>query len=108
MNNRNYPVSMFVMGIILNSLKLWWLLAISILFFTIKLFTPLPSIIPYVILIIWLIIAVIKQFGYTNIMLESTDNEEFNILKDKMFTNKQTGYKNVIDAVNEIIDKSKT
>jgi len=89
MNKRKYPFSLFVMGTFLNLIRLWLGFIVVIILLIICLVNP--------------IVPIIKQLRDKNILLSHFDNEETDELLDKMFADNSKGYKNVTDAVDEII-----
>lgn len=104
MNKRKYPFSMFCMGTILNLIKLWPYYIVAIIFSIIHLFNPIvPIEIPILLIGISIIIAMLQEFRQIKILLSHFEDEETNDLLDKMFSDNSKGYKNVIEAVDEII-----
>lgn len=107
MNNRKYPTSLFVFGLILNLMKTWYLAVVS---FLIYIFSNISSLIPFWLpimsLCVWLVLAFIKQLKYRKTILTKSDNEEINNLWDKVFdTNNPNWRKTLIDDVNETIEQ---
>jgi hypothetical protein len=100
---RKYPGSMFIMGIVLGLLKKWYILLLVILLFIVRVFAPdIPSFLPFVILAVYLIWAIVTQLKYRSTILNMKPGDN---MLDKMFANNDSGYRNVIDTVNEIIEK---
>lgn len=92
------------MGTILNLIRLWQCFIVVIILCIIRLVNPIvPIAIPIVFIGILVLIAIMQQFRNRKILLSHFENEETNELLDKMFVDNSKGYKNVTDAVNEII-----
>ena len=109
MNHRKYPLSMFMMGVVLELVRLWYVLAVALLLFLISLFVPaMPIVIPVLLLFVWMVWAILKQLKNKKEVLNMNVDEETNALLDKMFTDNHGGYQNVIDAVSEIIEENET
>ncbi|MCL1872900.1 MAG: hypothetical protein FWF85_02150 [Clostridiales bacterium] len=106
-NKRKYPISLFIMGLVFNFLKNWPITVAVLLLFIIRLFLPaIHIIIPLILLIALLVFAVIKELIQMKNVLNMNPNEEANELLDKMFPSTNPSYKNVIKAVDEIIEKN--
>lgn len=104
MNKRKYPFSMFFMGTILNLIRLWSGFIIVIILFIICTVNPIvPIAIPIALTGLLVLIAIIQQYRNRKIMLSHFNNDETNELLDKMFADNSKGYKNITDAVDEII-----
>lgn len=104
MNKRKYPISMFIMGTILNLFKLWQCFIVVIILFIICRVKPaLPITIPIVMTGILILIAMLQQFRARKILLSPAENKEADELLDKMFADNSKGYKNVTDAVDEVM-----
>lgn len=107
MKSRKYPLSMFITGVVLELIKMWYFLVLTILIFLVRLFiSGISIVIPFVALTAWVVMAIIRQFKNKRTILNMNGDEDTNNLLDKMFTDNYRGYKNIIDSVNEIIEKS--
>ncbi len=108
MSKRKYPFSMFCMGTILNLFKMWPCFIVVIIVAIICLVKPvIPIAIPLVLLGILVLTAIIKQYKNKKILLSHFEDKKADELLDKMFSNNSKGYKNVTDAVDDIINNYK-
>ena len=110
---RKYPWSMFFMDVIIFLLKTWYASIVIIFIFILRLIMlDIPLAIVPILVIVWVILAITRAVIHKNALLNMNPNEETNALLDKMFANNDKGYKNVVEAVDEIIkeynDKSNT
>lgn len=104
MNKRKYPTSMFIMGTILNLIKIWYcFIAVIIVFIICRIKPAVPITLPFVMIGILILIAIFQQFRNRKVLLSDCGNEENNESLDKMFADNSKGYKNVKDAVDELI-----
>ena len=103
---RKYSASMFIMGTILELIKLRSLLLVTLILLIASFFIePLPALVSFLIFATCVVIAIVKQIGQRNAILTMNPNEEASNLLDKMFADNDKGYRNVIDAVDEIIEQ---
>jgi len=101
MEDRKYPTSLFISGLILKIIKRWYLLAIALLLFIIRLFVPsLPILLPAVILLFCIAIAFIEQLAMRSVAMKSEDD-----VFDKLFgaSGSADWRSNVTNMVNEKI-----
>ena len=106
---RKYPLSLFIMGTLLELIKAWYILALILLLIILRAFySKIPVFILVALFAVWFALAVFRQIRNRKILIntDSTD-EETNDLIDKMFKDNGRGYKNVVDAVNEVIEKNR-
>ena len=81
MSKKRYPISLFMMGVFLNLFSNYLLLLLLIISLIVKILIPsIPILIPLVITAIWIAWAIIKQFRYMKLILESDEP-----LFDRMF-----------------------
>jgi len=107
MGKRKYPVSMFIMGVVLNLIKSWYVFILVIIsFLTCIFFYRALVIVPVVLIFVWFTVAIIKQLQYGKAALNFNGDEETNALFNKMFADNSRGYENVIDIVAESIEKN--
>ena len=65
MKKRKYPSSLFILGIIINLIRSWYILAATIFFFILRAFNEnFPAWIPLTTLALWFLYAIIKQFSF--------------------------------------------
>ena len=105
MNERKYLWSMFITGIIIYLLGIWYLPVLAILLYLVRLF--IHDIFIWIVLfplIIWIIWAISKQIYYSKAIIKMNPDDD---LLNKMFLNNCKGYKNVIESVQAIIDKKR-
>lgn len=108
MDKRKYPFSMFLMGTILNLIKLrYCFIPVIILFILCWIKEYISIMIPFATLGCLLFIAIFQQFRIRKGLLSGCGKEENRELLDKMFADNSKGYSNVIDAVDEIIRNQK-
>ena len=106
MKHRKYPLSMTIMDIIYFLIKKWFLVVGTILLFIIRIFMPeIPVALPVLLLVGLLAFAVVDALKQKKALLEMNPNEETSDLLNKMFADNNLGYKNIINAVDEIIEK---
>ena len=83
---RKYPFSMFVISVIINIIKLWYIIvAAAILFIIGYYFCFACMIIAIVLTAAVLIIAIAKQTAVVRTIKSDSENEKFNNLLDEMF-----------------------
>jgi hypothetical protein len=103
MEKRKYPMSIFIMGVVVCLFRTWYILAITIFIYFVSLFHPDTSTrIALIPLIVWIFLAIIKQLIYRKTLLSMNPDDD---LFNKMFADNDKGYKNVTQAVDEIISK---
>lgn len=109
---RRYPISLFLMGLLLNLGKFIWIALIGIVFLVIGFMgNSVCTTIGVVIMILYVLICLIQQIVYVVVFYQKGDNAEFNSFLDMAFTKNDPGGKNrssrqrVIDHVNEIIEE---
>lgn len=108
MSKRKYPFSMFCIGTILNLFRMWPYFIIVLIAAIICLVNPvIPIAIPFVLLGLLILIAILQQYKNKKILLSRFEDEKTDELLDKMFPNNAKGYKNVTDAVDDIINNKK-
>lgn len=106
MNRRKYPFSMLIMDFILFLIKRWHLLVGIIFLFILRIFIPeIPVALPLLLLAGLFGFLVIEVLKHKKALLEMNPNQETNELLDKMFADNNLGYKNIINAVDEIVQK---
>ena len=94
------------MDVIIFLLKTWYVPIVIIFILILRLIMPdIPIVIVPILGTVWIMSAITKAIIHKNALLNMSPNEETNALLDKMFANNDKGYKNVIEAVNEIIDE---
>jgi len=104
---RKYPTSMFIMGIIIELFKMRMLLLVAVIFLLAQFFIEqIPILAPLLIFAVCIVIAIFRQIKQRNAMLTMNPNAETNDLINKMFADNDKGYKNIIDAVDEIIEQN--
>ena len=104
---RKYPTSMFIMGIVIELFKMRIVLLIAIILLLAQFFIEqIPALIPLLIFAICIIVAILKQMKQRNAILTMNPNDEANDLINKMFADNNRGYRNIIDAVDEIIEQN--
>ena len=95
---------MFVMGFLLELMKRFPLLLLAVVLFITHIFVPeLPLFVPLLILGIWFAWAFIAEMKIRARVLTIDANPSSNELLDKMFADNGKGYRNSVDAVNEIV-----
>ena len=104
---RKYPSSLFIMGIFLNLLKTWYILLLAIFLLIAVFIGEMSILVPVAILVVWIVVAIVVQLRYRKIALTLSPNENVNDIFDSMFADNDKGYRNVIDTINDIIDKDK-
>lgn len=98
---------MFVVGLFFKLIKIWFILALAILLFVLLIFVPeMPIAIPCAVLILWFALAIIQQCKDVRTLLHMNGNDSTNDLLDEMLKDNNKGYRNVVDAVNEIIERN--
>lgn len=107
MLKRKYPSSLFIMGIFLNLLKTWYILLLAIFLLIAVFIGEMSILVPVAILVVWIVVAIVVQLRYRKIALTLSPNENVNDIFDSMFADNDKGYRNVIDTINDIIDKDK-
>jgi len=104
---RKYPTSMFIMGIVIELFKMRIVLLIAIILLLAQFFIEqIPALIPLLVFAICIIVAILKQMKQRNAILTMNPNDEANDLINKMFADNNRGYRNIIDAVDEIIEQN--
>jgi len=104
---RKYPTSMFIMGMIIELFKMRMILLIAAILLLAQFFIEqLPILAPILIFAACIVIAIFKQIKQRNAMLTMNPNDETNDLINKMFADNDKGYINIIDAVDEIIERN--
>ena len=98
MAKRKYPPSLFVVGLVLNMIKTFYILLLAIGFFIARAFVPtIPLFVPLFILAFWVITAlVIQTVMVIRVLKIEPDNEDV----DRMFGGRR---EDVINFVNEKI-----
>jgi len=95
------------MGIFLNLLKTWYILLLAIFLLIAVFIGEMSILVPVAILVVWIVVAIVVQLRYRKIALTLSPNENVNDIFDSMFADNDKGYRNVIDTINDIIDKDK-
>jgi len=104
---RKYPTSMFITGIVIELFKMRIVLLIAIILLFAQFFIEQISIlIPLIIFAICIVVAIFKQMKQRNAILTMNPNDEANDLINKMFADNNRGYRNIIDAVDDIIEQN--
>jgi MFS superfamily sulfate permease-like transporter len=100
LKKRKYPLSFFIMGIIMDLIRTWYILVLGLLVFLVRIFIPnVPSVIFPILLVIWVAHAIVNQLRVRHISL----NDES---LGKMFEdNGKTASENIIEGVSELIEK---
>jgi len=99
-------MSIFIMGIFIWLYTRWYILLLAILVFILRAFIPnIPIAIPLILLAIWIVWAIITSLKNRSSVLNMDSNDD---LINKMLADNDKGYRNIVDAVNEVIDKNKT
>jgi len=105
MKRRKYPLILFVMGIIIELFRKWFILIplMVLLFFP----AVITITIPILLLIALVSFAVTKTLKYRKTILNAEPNKEASDMLDEIFADNNKGYKNIIEVVDELIDKRK-
>ena len=104
---RKYPASLFVMGVFLELFRLRLILLLVVLLLTAGIFIPdIPLAVSGLLFVVCLTIAIFKQIRQRNTITTMNPHAEANDLLNKMFADNDKGYRNVIDAVDEIIKRN--
>lgn len=108
---RKYPISLFVMGLLLNFGKFIWIGLIGGVFLLIGFFgNDICRTIGVAVLGLYVLICLIQQIIYVITFYQTSDNPDMNSFLDTAFTKNDPSGKNrsshqrVIDHVNEIIE----
>ena len=106
MKPRKYPFSMVIMDMVFFLIRRWRFVVGIILLFIVRIFIPqIPVALPLLLLSALLFVTVVEALRHKKALLEMNPNEETSELLDKMFADNNLGYKNIINAVDEIIEK---
>jgi hypothetical protein len=94
------------MGVVIELLKMRMILLVAIILLIAQIFIePLPAFVPILIFAACFAVALFNQIKQRNAILTMNPHDEANDLLNKMFADNDKGYKNVIDAVDEIIER---
>jgi len=103
---RKYPASMFIMGVIIELFRLRLQLLVAVILLIASFFIEqLPVLTSFLIFAVCVVVAIVKQMRQRKAILTMNPNHNANDLLDKMFADNDNGYRNVIDAVNEVIEQ---
>ena len=104
---RKYPLGLFIIGVFNNLIITWYIPLLAILLFVLHIFIRrMPILIPLAVLIVWIVVAIILQMRIRKTALSMSANEGFNDFMDRvLIDNGSKWHKNVIDTVNNIIDR---
>ena len=104
MNKRKYPWSMFITGIIIYLIKTWYLPVLTLILILVRLFIfDIFILIALIPLIIWILWAILRQVLDSKAIINMKPDDD---MLNKMFADNNKGYKNVIESVEEIIEKN--
>jgi len=97
--NRKYPMSMFLFGVINNLITKWYIILLAIVVLLLRIPLPgIPVFVPFIILGILLIYAVIEQTWYRKAVL-NLHGESVDEFLDQAFADNGKGFRNIINAV---------
>ena len=86
MNNRKYPVSLFIIGLITNFLfHFFWLFIPAVILLIVGIWVKLCGYIALTLLVIDLILSVVEQIRIRNTFLNDSDNPQFKEFQDIFF-----------------------
>jgi len=94
---RKYPLSIFLIGIIIELIKRWYFPLLA-LFFTI--IPNISAVIPTILLSIWVILGVVTQLIYVFMFINMDPDDES---LDRMLMDNGRGYENIVDEVLDIM-----
>lgn len=83
MNNRKYPVDLFIIGLITNFLfHFFWLFIPAVILLIVGIWVKLCGYIALTLLVIDLILSVVEQIGIRNTFLKDSDDPQFKEFQD--------------------------
>ena len=107
MNNRKYPLGLFIAGIFMNLIGTWFLAVFAIIVVLVSIiFVELPIWALFLLPAVWVISAVVKQLVYRRVLLTGFQDGENKELVDRAFDrNNPDWMQTVRDDVYQKIEK---
>lgn len=105
MNERKYPLSLFVAGFLMNMITHFFVLfALAIIFIIVGFFVGLCTEVGLILLLLDVVLSLVEQLKIRRTILEDSDDPNFREFQD-IFAKDGNWKDNVIESVNERIKK---